>query len=231
MLDYTSVLKKLDGTQPEKCQSDSPTNLLCLNIPDKYLSSDIKLMVFGQETNDWDGEYRGVDKFNSVADRADWLKGIYDGFFTSKYCFSYGGQFWNGVSKLVNSIEDQTGKTVGLLWNNIVKIGKNGDKGRPEDSIIDWQKPALDFIIDEIKTAQPDIVIFFTGPNYDDLLQVVFEDITFNSISTRSTRELSIVTSDSLPLRSIRTYHPNFLWRNGFDGYLDDILAVVLPKN
>jgi hypothetical protein len=188
-------------------------------------------MVFGQETNDWDGAYRGVDKFNSEADRADWLKGIYDGFFTSKYCFSYGGQFWNCVSKLVNSIEDKTGKTVGLLWNNIVKIGKNGDKGRPEDSIIDWQKPALDFIIDEIKAAQPDIVIFFTGPNYDDLLQAIFKDITFNSISTRSTRELSIVTSDSLPLRSIRTYHPNFLWRNDFDGYLDDILAVVLPKN
>ena len=231
MLDYTSVLKKLDVSYTDKCQSDSPTNLLCLNISDEYLSSEIKLMVFGQETNDWDGAYSGVDKFNSEVDRVNWLKGIYDDFFTSKYCYSYGGQFWNGVSKLVNSIEDRTGKTVGLLWNNIVKIGRDGDKGRPEDSIIDWQKPALDFIIEEIKTAQPDIVIFFTGPNYDDRLQAVFNDMQFKSTPTRSTRELSIVTSDNLPLRSIRTYHPNFLWRNDFDGYLDDILTVVLPKN
>lgn len=41
MLDYTNVLKKLDGTYSEKCQNYSPTNLLCLNIPDKYLSSEI----------------------------------------------------------------------------------------------------------------------------------------------------------------------------------------------
>lgn len=231
MLDYTSLLKKLDDSYPEKCLSDSPTNLLCLNISDEYLSSEIKLMVFGQETNDWNGAYSSVDNFNGEADRAGWLKGIYDDFFTSKYCYSYGGQFWNGVSKLVNSIEDRTGKTVGLLWNNIVKIGKDGDKGCPEDLIVDWQKPALDFIIEEIKTAQPDIVIFFTEPNYDDRLQAVFSDIQFKSTPTRSTRELSIVASDNLPLRSIRTYHPNFLWRNDFSGYLDDILSVVLPKN
>jgi len=224
LLDYQTVLKKLDDSYPEELQCDSPTNLLCLNISDDYLSSDIKLMVFGQETNDWHGAYSGEDK-------ADWLQSIYDDFFTSKYCFSYGGQFWNGVSKLVNSIENRTGKSVGLLWNNIVKIGKDGDKGRPEDSIIDWQKPALDFIIEEIKTAQPDIVIFFTGPNYDDLLQVVFKDIIFNSIPTRTTRQLSIVTSKNLPFHSIRTYHPNYLWRNNFDGYLDDILAVVLSEN
>ena len=231
MLDYTSVLKKLDDSYPEKCLSDSPTNLLCLSISDEYLSSEIKLMVFGQETNGWEGAYSHADTFNNDIDRENWLKGIYDGFFTSKYCFSYASQFWNGVSKLVNTIEDRTEKSVGLLWNNIVKIGKEGDKGCPEDSILDWQKPALDFIIEEIKTAQPDIVIFFTGPNYDDRLQAVFSDIQFKSSPTRSTRELSIVASDNLPLRSIRTYHPNFLWRNDFSGYLDDILSVVLPKN
>lgn len=224
MLNYKNVLKQLDDSYPEKFQEDSPTNLLCLNISDDYLSSDIKVMVFGQETNDWHGAYSGEDK-------ADWLKTIYDDFFTSKYCYSYGGQFWNGVSKLVNSIENRTGKTVGLLWNNIVKIGKDGDKGRPEVAIIDWQKPALDFIIEEIKTAKPDIVIFFTGPDYDDRLQAVFKDITFNSTPSRAPRELSIVTSEDLPASSIRTYHPNYLWRNDFDSYLDDILAVVLPKD
>jgi len=230
MLDYTDVLKKLDAGYTEKCQSDLPTNLLCLNISDEYLSSDIKLMVFGQETNDWYGAYAEVDKFNSEENRTDWLKSVYDEFFTSKYCYSYGGHFWNGVSKLVNGIEERTGKTVGLLWNNIVKIGKDGDKGRPENSIINWQKPALDFIIEEIKTAQPDIVVFFTGPNYDDRLEAVFSDIQFKSVSTRKPEELSIVTSDNLPFHSIRTYHPHFLFFNDFDSYLNDILTVVLPK-
>ena len=57
----------------------------------------------------------------------------YDDFFTSKKCFSsHGGHFWNAVSKTVEALEDNTSKIVAVLWNNIVKIGKSGDKGRPQ---------------------------------------------------------------------------------------------------
>lgn len=80
--------------------------------------------------------------------------------FSHQKCFSYGGQFWNAVSKTVDTIKNKTGKNVGLLWNNIVKIGKAGDKGRPEIEPIQWQNPAMKMIIKEIEVAKPDIVIF-----------------------------------------------------------------------
>lgn len=224
MLDYKDVLKILDESYQESFNEKMPTNLLCINISDEYTDADIKIMVFGQETNDWHGAYGGVKEAESLMEE-------YDTFFTSKKCFSYAGQFWNAVSQTKSAIEERTGKSVGLLWNNIVKIGKEGDKGRPDSEVIAWQKPAMKFIINEIEIAKPDIVIFFTGPNYDDMLQTVFEDIKFVSGSGKSSRQLALVSSKYLPVNSVRTYHPGYLWRNDFYDYLNDILAIIAPKN
>lgn len=223
MLNYKDVLEVLDKTFKPDFDEKNPTNLLCLNISDEYLQADIKVMVFGQETNDWHGDYGGANEAESLVEE-------YDEFFTSKKCFSYGGQFWNAVSKTVDTLQDKTGKSVGLLWNNIVKIGKAGDKGRPEIELIEWQKPAMKMIIKEIEVAKPDIVIFFTGPDYDDMLHLVFEDIKFECASEKSVRQLALVSSKYLPVNSIRTYHPGYLWRNDFYDYLNDILAIVLPR-
>lgn len=223
MLNYRDVLDVLDKAFNPSLNEKKPTNLLCLNISDKYLAADIKVMVFGQETNDWHGDYGGAHEAESLVEE-------YDEFFTSNKCFSYGGQFWNAVSKMVDILQDKTGKSVGLLWNNIIKIGKSGDKGRPEIEVIEWQQPAMKLILKEIEIAKPDIVIFFTGPDYDDMLHVVFEDIQFECASDKSIRQLALVSSKYLPSKSVRTYHPGYLWRNDFYDYLNDILAIVLPK-
>lgn len=223
MLSYSDVLKQLDSSFPDDFNGEVPANLLCLSVPKNYIDSEVKVMFFGQETNDW-GTY-------SDEDDEETLKKAYDDFFTSKNCFSYGGQFWNGVSRTANLLELRSGKSVGLLWNNIVKIGKAGDKGRPNKQILDWQNVAMSFILEELEAAKPDVVIFFTGPNYDDLLNQVFEDISFQKLSGKDCRQLSIVNSKFLPKKAIRTYHPNYLWRNDIDSYLNDIVDYILEEN
>lgn len=223
MLSYSNVLKQLDSFFPDDFNGEIPANLLCLSVPQSYMDSEVKVMFFGQETNDW-GSYGDEDDEDS-------LKKAYDEFFTSKKCFSYGGQFWNGVSRTANLLESRSGKSVGLLWNNIVKIGKAGEKGRPNKQILDWQKVAMSFILEELEATKPDVVIFFTGPNYDDLLNQVFEDISFQELSGKDCRQLSIVNSKFLPKKAIRTYHPNYLWRNDIDSYLNDIVDYVVEEN
>jgi hypothetical protein len=223
MLNYRYVLEVLDKSFKPNFDEEKPTNLLCLSVSDEYLAADIKVMVFGQETNDWHGEYGGAQEAESLVEE-------YDVFFTSKKCFNYGGHFWNAVSKTVDTLQDKTGKSVGLLWNNIVKIGKSGGKGRPVMEVIEWQQPAMKLILQEIEFAKPDIVIFFTGPDYDDMLHRVFEDIQFKRASEKTVRQLAQVSSKHLPAKSVRTYHPGYLWRNDFQDYLNDILAVVLSK-
>lgn len=69
-LNYNDVLKQLDKTLPNDFEGEVPTNLLCLNVSKSYIDADLKVMVFGQETNDWYGSYSG-------ADQSEWLKSIY----------------------------------------------------------------------------------------------------------------------------------------------------------
>lgn len=224
MMDYRKVLDQLDSTRPHSFDGESPSNLLCLSVSQRYIDSDLKVMVFGQETNDWYGSYS--DKHNE-----QWLKDSYEEFFNSDYCFSYGGQFWNGVSRTIDLLESRTGKSVGLLWNNIVKIGKEGEKGLPNQIILDWQAEAMSFIIEEISITKPDVVIFFSGPNYDNFLCQVFEDVTFKELSDKTPRQLSLLQSKHLPVMSFRTYHPNYLWRNDINSYLNDIIDFIEVKN
>ena len=82
----------------------------------------------------------------------------------------------------------------------------------------------------ETAELKPDIVIFFSGPNYDEYISRIFSDATFENISSRNSRQLARVKSWLLPHNSIRTYHPNYLWRNGFYTYLDEISSAITGK-
>src|SRR5690554_7066240 len=104
MLDYRKVLEQLDSTCPHSFDGERPSNLLCLSVSERYIDSDLKVMVFGQETNDWHGSY-------SNKHSEQWLKDCYEDFFNSDYCFSYGGQFWNGVSRTIDLLESRTGRS------------------------------------------------------------------------------------------------------------------------
>jgi hypothetical protein len=222
-IDYQEVYDKLKSSNLGNSYSTTPTNLFCISAPKEYLESNIKVMIFGQETNDWNGDFSNEESIEH-------LLSIYNGFFATGRCFSYGGQFWNGVSKLKSELEEKSkndGKSVGLLWNNIIKIGRSGDKGLPSQDVMEWQAPAFELIKKEVEFYAPDIVIFFTGPNYDHFISRVFTDASFIKVNERTKRQFAKVVSDALPARTIRTYHPNYLWRNDFYSYLDDIIAEV----
>src|ERR1019366_5647838 len=68
-------------------------------------------------------------------------------FYSSDYCYSYGGQFWNGVSKFKNMLIEKlkpSGKTISVVWNNLIKIGKarvgkEEAKGQPNEAILKWE--------------------------------------------------------------------------------------------
>jgi len=219
-LDYEQLISHLSSTA---CfQNALPTNLLCLSATEQYFESELKVMVFGQETNNW------LDKFLDTGGVTALIK-TYNGFYNSGKCYSYGGYFWNALSKLKSRLElENQENQVGILWNNILKIGRYREKGTPSKDIIVWQKPAIDFIKEEIAHFSPNIVIFFTGPYYDRHIKNAFNDVSFEPINARPKHQLARVVSQYLPHKSIRTYHPGYLWRNGFYQYLDEIMAEIV---
>lgn len=192
-----------------------------LLISDKKLSKfsegDIRVMFFGQETNSWE---------NGKPLEIDLLQKIYDDFYTSDYCYSYGGQFWNGINRLKELMEKEfPNKKIEFIWNNIIKVGKEG-KGRPKDKILEIEKNYFNVIQNELEILNPNVIIFFTGPNYDDVLKKTFIKIEQTEIPNFKNRQL-IKMKIPHNCISYRTYHPNFLWRNDINKYLNSIIEDI----
>jgi len=213
----TSALKPIIDDEKLEIKPANPL-LLYVDNEDDYKSADIRLMIFGQETNSW------YEKENGTIDD---IQNLYDGFFNEEECWDYGGHFWNGVSRFLSSLQKKfPDKTIRLIWNNIVKIGKHGDKGFPPDYIYEVEREFFHVIPDEIKILQPNVVLFLTGPNYDSVIADNFGELKYVALPHSTERQLSRVSLAGVPF-AYRTYHPNFLWRNDIDDYFDTIIEDI----
>lgn len=197
-----------------------PTCPLLLSVNDNdYNSGDIRLVVYGQETNSWYSEFHnGIEP----------IVECYEEFFTNGECWSYGGQFWNGVNRFIELLQEKyPNKKISLIWNNIVKIGKFDDKGFPPDYIYEVEREHFSVIKDELKILKPTIVLFLTGPNYDSVIADNFGNLTYSKLPTDySEREIAKIGLTGVPF-AFRTYHPNYLWRNNINGYFQTIIDKI----
>ena len=84
-------------------------------------------------------------------------------------------------------------------------------------------------VADEVKIFDPDIVIFFTGPNRNGDIQHHFKDAEFSEIGTEFPRRaLAKVSCTKLPDNTIRMYHPSYF--GGFNKIRNAALAEVLAS-
>jgi hypothetical protein len=202
-----------------------PTNPLLLYIDNEksWQNADLRIMVFGQETNDWEQGYHS-DKNITL------LCGTYDRFFNKGGCWSYGGQFWNGLNRFKNILSEKfPDKQIQYLWNNIIKIGKDGEKGRPPEYIYEQEREYFNVIPDEVDILQPNILLFFTGYTYDDAIHNNFGKVVYTPVHPFGDRQLARL---SIPARpeincAFRTYHPNYLWRNNINSYFNAIVNEI----
>ena len=203
-----------------------PTNPLLLLVDDEadLCNADIRIMFFGQETNDWEPPQYS-DKNNGV----EMIRSVYNDFYNSGACFKYGGYFWNAIAKFHTKLENKyPGKKIRLVWNNIVKIGKASDKGCPPDYIYAKERECFSVVKDEMNIIKPNVLLFFTGPNYDSKMTDVFGKISHSAIFPFTERELSSVSLPGINADAvIRTYHPGYLHFKGVERYLDTIVSCI----
>ncbi len=210
-----SVLEK-DGEDTEQA-----TNPLLLKIDDDYANADTKIMFFGQETNGWLGEQNDGVFLGEIEPVLD----LYEEFYLNGGCYSYGGQFWNGINRLKSLINEKfPNKKFGYVWNNVVKIGKC-DKGFPH-KINHITNEHFNVILQEIDILKPDILIFLSGPYYDGELKKIFGDYKETELGDFDIRQLCKISSSNLKL-AFRTYHPNYLWRNDIDNYFNTLIDEI----
>ena len=198
-----------------------PTNPLLLSIDneDEFKKSDIRVMIFGQETNDW--------KEPEYDDDIQFVLDIYNDFYNTGYCYNYGGQFWNGVNRFRKMLaEKYPDKKISYLWNNVVKIGKFNDKGCPPDYIYEVERKYFSVIKEEIDIIKPNVILFLTGPNYDNKISDTFGPVAYSALSPFSERELSKISIPNVDV-AFRTYHPGYLWRNDIESFFNAIIQDI----
>jgi hypothetical protein len=197
-----------------------PTNPLLLRIDkeDEWLSADLRIMIFGQETNDWEKQ---PDK------SMEHLYGVYDRFFNKGECWSYGGAFWRGVSRFTDILAKKfPDRQTRYVWNNIVKVGKCEEKGRPPINIQEAEDEYFHVIPDEVKILKPNIILFLTGPKYDDAIRKNFGELEYAGIPPYTERQLAKISIPETDFAG-RTYHPNYLWRNDINAYFNAIVNEI----
>lgn len=215
--DLNAALQHITQDESREIKPANPL-LLYIDNEDEYMKADIRLVIYGQETNSW------YEKENaSVED----LQNLYHGFFNDGDCWKYGKQFWNGVRRFLSSLQNKfPGKKIRLTWNNIVKIGRHGDKGLPPAYIYEIEREHFHIIPQELKILHPSVVVFFTGPDYDRVIKDNFGELQNSALPNSTQRQLSRIMLPGVQF-AYRTYHPNYLWRNDIDDYFNTIIEDI----
>ncbi len=186
---------------------------------DWYSKADIRVMIFGRETNEWKGteDDFGVPPspvFNSEISMGAVL-GVYENFYKSHYVgdkFTFNanryGTFHYGFTKFVTLLNQKyPDKKIGYIWNNLVKIGKAVGSGFPGNDIYSIERKHFPVVLEEVKILKPDLIIFLTG-TYDERIKDCFGEVEFLPVSSYALNEVAKVRCANVGT-AYRTYHPS----------------------
>jgi len=200
----SEMLQSFNEEDPED-YANMATHPLLIKTNEEYEYADLKVMFFGQETNEWHGAFEeGID--------IDSVTNVYDEFYLQKGYEKYGKPFWNFVRSLKNI---QSEKKIGYIWNNVLKIGKS-DVGTPQQGLINYTLDFFNVIPQEIEILKPKVLLFLSGHTYDEHIKKSVGNFTVVPIEGFTTNELCILKFDDINVDlAIRTYHPGYLQRLG----------------
>ncbi len=194
--------------------SVNAANPLLIKVDQKYIDSDIKVMIVGQETDGWHG------KLNSGGLTVEKLMDGYSDYFSQRAMHGKRA-FWN--RKNYKYFEEELTKcfvnrNVSFIWNNISKIGNDG-RGKANPLIKKLERNYFNIFLSEFKILNPDIVIFTTGSSRDSYIKHHFgSDVGFvPKLSlcdgALASETLDLIAEVKLPrfdaVKAVRIEHPN----------------------
>jgi hypothetical protein len=197
-------------------KKEQPAYPLLLKInEEKYHNADLRIMIFGQETNSWEQQVskEPIPLNNSIdftEQTVDTFMNFYNHFLNEKLTKKgIKSPFWNAHCKIQKGLSK---KKVEIVWNNVYKIGNRlKNRNRPHENIRKMENASFDVISKEIEILKPDVLIFFTGPHYDPRVDKKFHIKEVNKLSSKiSSDELALLSLEN-EIPAYRTYHPRYL--------------------
>ena len=184
-------------------------------VPPNYEKMKYKILIVGQENDGWG--FRDNARLSMLA-TLDFLdsKDYNDirPFFSFPYKFC----------KSINNLEDiKDSKKTYFTWVNLREFSfdemPKTPLGKEAQSIIDNEFNILE---EEIKIINPDIVLFLTGPNYDNYIKNQLKVVEFKTVENYQIGQFARVEHEALPKNSFRIYRPEYLNRVHLKGeYLE----------
>lgn len=219
---------------------------LLLNVREEFDKAECRVLVVGQETFGWQWTRQLRESYPDYPDDwplrediktwADFVKHpdavnalcwAYEQFaFGSRQPQTYRSPFWSAFRE-IGAWPD-----TGLMWTNLVRSDyQNGSiLAAPPDVQEFLRAQECDLLLQEIAILKPHVCIFFTGPNYDHLIDAKWPGCRMTPVSDRSERELARISHETLPVRSYRLYHPAYLRRSRKWAFIELLRAQVLAK-
>jgi len=222
---------KLDGTLAIKCSAP-----LLLDVRSSWETSNVRLLVVGQETGGWGIEHGGYYEWSGPSitcykeffesDRGiETLMHLYRLFnFATRQPENWRSPFWRAFRELSSPPE------VEPLWSNLFRCSvKNGSVIRncSRDELQEILESQRGLLQKEIKILKPNAVVFFTGPNYDFGIREEFEQVAFEPVARDRAGKFDRVVHEGLPDKCFRTYHPAYLQRTRRWQWLEELVHLV----
>ncbi len=218
-------LKKLVSEVGDFVSEDYANPLLMQCWEKEYLSSKYKVLFLGQETNGWNDE-DDLDK--ETLEKS--IMQLYVDFRLAlnppPHWVRSKSSFWRYVRDVNRELNGED-KEVNFLWSNVLKFGRREGIGKPNEKVLNAEKKYFNVLQEEINIIKPDVVIFFSGPNYDNHIRERVDGVVFEKCSDYSERKLSRLSHPLLPKHSFRTYHPGYLQRIGGKDIVDVIIKLI----
>lgn len=216
---YDSVLLSHRDTwwQQYEAQTDPdngcyPSNPYFLAVQNSYCKAERRVMLIGQETYTWGGEFGDCGAFHPERSTEELMK-LYDICTKQERIDTLLWRFGRAIGTASNSL---------VLFNNLVKIGLCGKPG-----FIPSIQPRI--LQQEVSITKPDVLIFTTGPRPQYMAE-----LEKNGFSP--TRRKPLVTVDGycyaeiwegLCKPAIWCDHPSYLNRQGVFNTVVDAISKI----
>ena len=205
MADMNSNLMRLYQSNWSRLRRVSRSNRghscpFLLSASDAYSVAPIKVMFVGQQTCGWD-RLSALGKA-PVRELMQWHRTDGDGHKWSRT------PFWRAVHEVAGALGVPER---GFVWANLVKMDRLRKRlrGSHEDRL-----GSIGLFPEEVRLLSPDVVVFFTGPAYDDRLVITFPGARLLPVKSMSSNAIVRVVHCGLPTATFRTYHPGYLRRS-----------------
>ena len=190
-----------------------------INASPAYGAARRRLVFVGQQTFGWEPDSAPAQAMERDL-KANLIEGMLK-LYTDFFPTDRRSPFWRAVRQLQSSVTPDAPADA-CVWANLVKVDQ--ERQRPPAAVDrDWFD-RFNVLAAEMRALQPDVVIFFTGPAYDERLVESFPGARIIPIP-ESDGYIDRIEHRDLPYHSYRTYHPAYLSRTRWQ-VLDQLAAL-----